>query len=171
MENLTTKIVFLILQILITEAAPTSTGVESDVPIYVIVYGSSSIDKQIKQSGKKLKPNREETKKSSMVSVQFYNLVILSLLCFSNAATFTGYRDTPCNGSIAECNKEDEILMESDISRRFLEQKYISPGALKPDQPVCEGANGESYSNAGNCLPPSSNPHDRGCSKYYRCRS
>ncbi|KAH7521609.1 hypothetical protein FEM48_Zijuj07G0051300 [Ziziphus jujuba var. spinosa] len=110
--------------------------VESDVPIYVIVYGSSSIDEQI-----------------------------------SNAATFTGYRDTPCNGSIAECNKEEEILMESDISRRFLEQKYISPGALKPDQPVCEGANGESYSNAGNCLPPSSNPHDRGCSKYYRCRS
>ncbi|EEF24865.1 RALFL33, putative, partial [Ricinus communis] len=77
-----------------------------------------------------------------------------------------------CNGSIAECNEElYEMLMESEISRRFLaEKKYISPGALKRDQPVCNGgANGQSYSSS--CLPPSSNPHTRGCSKYYQCRS
>ncbi|KAF3456650.1 hypothetical protein FNV43_RR01304 [Rhamnella rubrinervis] len=107
-----------------------------------------------------------------MVSVQLYYLLLLSLLLRSgDAASFIGYTDTACNGSIAECNQESETLMESEISRRFLEdqKRYISPGALKPDQPVCRGAGGESY--AGNCLPPSSNPHDRGCSKYYRCRS
>ncbi|CAN1164862.1 Protein RALF-like 32 [Linum perenne] len=48
--------------------------------------------------------------------------------------------------------------------------KYITPGALKKDQPVCHGGNsGQSYSSS--CLPRPSNPHTRGCSKYYRCRS
>ncbi|KAL3567733.1 hypothetical protein D5086_030384 [Populus alba] len=77
-----------------------------------------------------------------------------------------------CNGSIAECSEEYEFLMPSDISKRFLEEKrkYISPGALKPNRPVCNGgASGQSYSSS--CLPPPSNPPSRGCSKYYRCRS
>lgn len=76
-----------------------------------------------------------------------------------------------CNDTIAKCNEDLEILMESEISRRFLEErkKYISPGALKRDQPVCNGGgNGEPYSRS--CLPPPSNPYNRGCSKYYRCR-
>ncbi|KAK7400066.1 hypothetical protein VNO78_11265 [Psophocarpus tetragonolobus] len=78
-----------------------------------------------------------------------------------------------CNGSIAECNQEDELLMESEISRRFLEQKrYISNGALQRDKPVCDGGgSGEAYSKTGGCLPPPSNPQNRGCFKYYRCRS
>lgn len=81
------------------------------------------------------------------------------------------YTYTDCNGSIAEYNEESEVLMESESSRRFLEQKrYISPGALKPNQPVCRGgARGEAYSR--NCLPLPSNSGGRGCSKYYRCRS
>ncbi|XP_021291692.1 protein RALF-like 32 isoform X2 [Herrania umbratica] len=78
----------------------------------------------------------------------------------------------PCNGSIGECNEANEMLMESEISRRFLEQKkYISPGALKRDQPVCSGgSSGEAYSKTEGCLPQPSNPYNRGCSKYYRCR-
>ncbi|KAL4290174.1 hypothetical protein GQ457_14G012620 [Hibiscus cannabinus] len=78
-----------------------------------------------------------------------------------------------CNGSIGDCDGANEILMESDISPRFLEEKrYISPGALKRDQPVCRGgSSGEAYSKTGGCLPEPSNPYDRGCSKYYRCRS
>ncbi|PON55673.1 Rapid ALkalinization Factor [Parasponia andersonii] len=110
-----------------------------------------------------------------MVSLQFYNyLLIIGLLYFSSAASLTeGDAHTPCNGSIAECDEEGEMLMESDISRRVLAQKkYISPGALKPDQPVCNGGGrGQAYSKSGNCLPQSSNPPDRGCEKYYRCRS
>lgn len=62
--------------------------------------------------------------------------------------------------------------MESEISRRFLAQKkYISPGALKPDQPVCNGgAAGQPYSRGSGCLPEPSNTYHRGCSRYYKCR-
>lgn len=83
------------------------------------------------------------------------------------------YTSLLCIGSIAECNEEEEMVMESDISRRILEEKkYISEGALRRDKPVCNGgASGEAYSKSGGCLPPPSNPPDRGCSRYYRCRS
>ncbi|KAF8388469.1 hypothetical protein HHK36_027141 [Tetracentron sinense] len=81
-----------------------------------------------------------------------------------------GYK--PCNGSIAECYEEqEEMAMESEISRRILQgTKYITPGAQKPNQPVCgNGAQGVSYSSS--CLPPQANPSNRGCTKYYGCRS
>ncbi|XP_028759732.1 protein RALF-like 32 [Neltuma alba] len=96
------------------------------------------------------------------------------LLMSSRATSLRSHHEAyTCNGSIAECNEEDELLMESDISRRILEgKKYISEGALQRDKPVCNGgASGEAYSKSGGCLPPPSNRPDRGCSKYYRCRS
>ncbi|WJX47137.1 hypothetical protein P8452_33862 [Trifolium repens] len=50
--------------------------------------------------------------------------------------------------------------------------RYISEGALKRDKPVCNGgAGGEAYSKSEGCIPPPSHPYNRGCSKYYRCRS
>ncbi|KDP32602.1 hypothetical protein JCGZ_13152 [Jatropha curcas] len=102
----------------------------------------------------------------------FSFLLILILMSFSIYLSSSSSVQPTCNGSIADCNFEEyETLMDSEISRRFLEQKkYISPGALKRDQPVCNGgANGQSYSSS--CLPPSSNPQNRGCPRYYRCRS
>ncbi|KAK9725815.1 hypothetical protein RND81_05G171500 [Saponaria officinalis] len=77
-----------------------------------------------------------------------------------------------CNGSIAQCEAENEMLMESAISRRFLEEgKHISFGALSRDQPACGGTpRGQAYSNNGGCLPPQENPYHRSCSKYYRCK-
>ncbi|GLU10207.1 hypothetical protein SLE2022_270270 [Rubroshorea leprosula] len=99
-------------------------------------------------------------------------LLFFSLTHLSNCA-FSSVTDafTTCNGSIAECNEEAEMLMESEIIQRFLEQgKYISPGALKRDQPVCDGPGGQAYSK-GSCLPQPSNPKERGCSRYYQCRS
>ncbi|GER53111.1 rapid alkalinization factor [Striga asiatica] len=92
------------------------------------------------------------------------------------AATFNSSRPTPlppCKGSIAECDRDLEVLMESETSRRFLTQrKYITPGTLKRDQPVCNGgAPGQPYTNGGGqCVPSSSNPYHRGCPPYYRCR-
>ncbi|KVI08350.1 hypothetical protein Ccrd_013276 [Cynara cardunculus var. scolymus] len=73
----------------------------------------------------------------------------------------------PSNGSLLE------ELWESEITRRYLEEKrYISVGALKRDQPACGGGGrGEAYTKSGSCTPPPSNPYNRGCSKYYRCRS
>ncbi|KAK6255256.1 hypothetical protein SCA6_016561 [Theobroma cacao] len=110
----------------------------------------------------------------TMKSLHFFFLVFFSLLYLTNSA-MSPVSDAymPCNGSIGDCNEANEMLMESEISRRFLEQKkYISPGALKRDQPVCNGGSrGEAYSDTEGCLPQPSNPYNRGCSKYYRCRS
>ncbi|GLT60990.1 hypothetical protein SLA2020_337270 [Shorea laevis] len=67
-----------------------------------------------------------------------------------------------CSGSMTECNEEDETLMESEISRRFLQQqKYITYGALRPDRAVC---------NKKPCIPRPSNPYNRGCKASYGCR-
>ncbi|KAI6694755.1 hypothetical protein NL676_022465 [Syzygium grande] len=101
-------------------------------------------------------------------------LVVLYLLSTGNIAPQkVNARATACNGSIAECSEDTEFQMDSEINRRILEQKkYISPGALKRDQPVCNGGgSGNAYSKSGDCLPPPSNPETRGCSKYYQCRS
>lgn len=77
------------------------------------------------------------------------------------------------NGTIEDCHEEEEMMMmESEMSRRIMaeQRKFISPGALRRDKPVCNGGGGgEAYS--GGCLPPPSNPQTRGCSRYYRCRS
>ncbi|CAH2042971.1 unnamed protein product [Thlaspi arvense] len=64
-----------------------------------------------------------------------------------------------------------EMLMDSEVSRRFLEmeKRAISYGALQPNEPACRDAGkGQAYSSS--CLPPPSNPYRRPCSKYYRCR-
>ncbi|XP_019442388.1 PREDICTED: protein RALF-like 32 [Lupinus angustifolius] len=104
----------------------------------------------------------------------FCYFMILTFLHFrSTVLSFTSHSSETCNGSIAECNQENELLMESEISKRFMmeEKRYISNGALKRDKPVCNGGgSGEAYSKTGGCLPPPSNPQSRGCFKYYRCR-
>ncbi|XP_054820306.1 protein RALF-like 32 [Prosopis cineraria] len=108
----------------------------------------------------------------------FYFLILfvgfMSCLCLKSDAAAAASSFSCKNRTIAECNEEDEMtMMESEISRRLMveQRKYISPGALRRDKPVCNGGGGEAYSKSGGCLPPPSNPHTRGCSKYYRCRS
>ncbi|KAJ0034302.1 hypothetical protein Pint_25541 [Pistacia integerrima] len=73
-----------------------------------------------------------------------------------------------CDGSMEE---RGEIGEEFETTQRVLGAvpKYISPGALRGDLPACgKTARGDPYSKT--CLPPPSNPYQRGCSKYYRCR-
>ncbi|KAB1213560.1 Protein RALF-like 32 [Morella rubra] len=108
-----------------------------------------------------------------MKSLKFHLLLALGLVCLIYPASSTTSAYPTCNGSIADCNEENEQSMESEISRRFLaQQKTISYRVLNRNQPVCSGgAAGESYSKNGGCLPPPSNPPTRGCPKYYRCRS
>lgn len=98
--------------------------------------------------------------------------LLLALLFFITAVSSVNDAHSTCNGSIAECNEDFEALMDSEISRRFLaEKRYISDGALRRDHPVCNnGGKGEPYSSSEGCLPPQSNPYNRGCSAYYRCR-
>ncbi|XP_010023633.2 protein RALF-like 32 [Eucalyptus grandis] len=108
--------------------------------------------------------------------IKLLSFAFLLVLCLLSTGGITPHkvdaRDPACNGSIAECSEEAEFQMDSEINRRLLEQKkYISPGALKRDQPVCNGGgSGNAYTNSG-CLPTPSNPHTRGCAKYYQCRS
>jgi hypothetical protein len=108
----------------------------------------------------------------SMKPLTFCFILLLGFVyLFNPSSSLAAYAYTLCNGSIAQCNEENEQL-ESEISRRFLAQKSISYGALNKDRPACNsGAPGQSYSNSGDCLPPPANPPDRGCPKYYRCRS
>ncbi|XVF65356.1 hypothetical protein PTKIN_Ptkin09bG0241700 [Pterospermum kingtungense] len=74
-----------------------------------------------------------------------------------------------CDGSMAECGDiDEEPLMESESSRRILQGKRISYGAIRRDLPACGGSGGTPYSKS--CLPPSSNRYTRGCSRIYRCR-
>ncbi|KAL5053868.1 hypothetical protein RYX36_034550 [Vicia faba] len=105
----------------------------------------------------------------------FYFMFFIIFMQLSSTALSlrSTHHSKTCNGSIGECNEVGEELMESEISRRLLEQRrYISEGALKRDKPVCNGgAGGEAYSRSEGCIPPPSNPYNRGCSKYYRCRS
>ncbi|KAL2253507.1 UNVERIFIED_CONTAM: Protein RALF-like 32 [Sesamum indicum] len=117
-----------------------------------------------------------ETNPTFFLPHAFFLLLTLACLINDTAAALNDSAAGPsssCVGSIAECRQELEVLMESEISRRILEQKkYISPGALKRDQPVCNGgAAGEPYSRGSGCLPEPSNTYNRGCSRYYRCRS
>nr|XP_016500236.1 PREDICTED: uncharacterized protein LOC107818713 [Nicotiana tabacum] len=87
-------------------------------------------------AGKRLQIVNSQNKKKCLRCNTLYQDEDNSLI----ACSFHGHTNgqSPCNGTIAECNEDLEILMESAISRRFLEErkKYISPGALKRDQPV-----------------------------------
>ncbi|KAL3506488.1 hypothetical protein ACH5RR_031870 [Cinchona calisaya] len=117
--------------------------------------------------------SKEEMETSSRKPLSILCLLLLSILFFINVvSSLNDNAHSTCNGSIAECNQDLEILMDSEINRRFLEEKrYISTGALRKDQPVCNGGGkGEPYSRSEGCLPPQSNPYNRGCSAYYRCR-
>ncbi|KAG9144363.1 hypothetical protein Leryth_024501 [Lithospermum erythrorhizon] len=103
-----------------------------------------------------------------------FSFLVLALLCLIPAVCSMNelQQQSKYNGSITESDDYIEEMMESEISRRFLEQRrYISIGALKRDHPACDGgASGTPYTRSG-CLPPPANPYNRGCSKYYRCRS
>lgn len=117
---------------------------------------------------------RMNQKRLILRSFRCFFLLVLTFSSLSKANPDSQTSDEyACNNSISECREKDELLMESEISQRFLEQRrYISVGALKRDKPVCDaGAGGESYTQSGGCLPPPANPVSRGCSKYYRCRS
>ncbi|KAG6597606.1 Protein RALF-like 32, partial [Cucurbita argyrosperma subsp. sororia] len=79
-----------------------------------------------------------------------------------------------CNVSMAEHGNEEELLVQSEMGRRFLEEqkKYISIGALKKDMIAFEGSSGgQPFPKSENCAPPPLNPYNRGCSKISRCRS
>ncbi|GMP55470.1 hypothetical protein CsSME_00020281 [Camellia sinensis var. sinensis] len=73
----------------------------------------------------------------TIIPLHLYFLLLLCLLCLDVSLSMTSDAIVQCNGSIAECNVDLEMVMESEVSRKFLEtKKYISPRALKRNQPV-----------------------------------
>ncbi|KAK9141010.1 hypothetical protein Scep_010691 [Stephania cephalantha] len=69
-----------------------------------------------------------------------------------------------CNGSIAECNEEHEMLMESEISHRLLVEshKTISYDVLKGGNAACGGKS---------CSGAQANKiYPRPCYQYKQCR-
>ncbi|CAL9762346.1 unnamed protein product [Musa acuminata subsp. burmannicoides] len=75
-----------------------------------------------------------------------------------------------CNGTIAECHAATtELLMDSEIHRRFLQTKNtITYPALNADKVSCSG-DGKPYT--PNCIKPRSpNLPNRGCNAIYNCR-
>lgn len=86
-----------------------------------------------------------------------------------HASSATEYNKQYCDGSMEECVEiDEEVVMESESSKRILQANRISYGAISRDFPACGGSGGMPYSTS--CLPLSSNPYNRGCSKIYRCR-
>ncbi|KAI3964655.1 hypothetical protein MKX01_020472 [Papaver californicum] len=74
-----------------------------------------------------------------------------------------------CNDLVGECiNENDEFMMESDITRRFLftPKRHISYGALKRNQVPCS-RRGSSY--YGCTRATKANPYRRGCSRITHC--
>lgn len=117
---------------------------------------------------------RRRISSKPMSSQPCFLLLLFLFLLLQDLCLVRASSKHSCNGSIAECGSEEEMLMESEISQRFLEQqrKYISIGALKKDHPACDGSGGgQPYTKSGSCAPPPTNPYNRGCSKIYRCRS
>lgn len=102
------------------------------------------------------------------------NLIIglLYLLIFTNVVVVVAVDSliSPCNGSIAECYKEVETLMESEISRRFLgRHKDLTYDFLDKNKAPCANGRGKPY--RGKCQPREANPYDRECSgTYNRCK-
>ncbi|XXG46575.1 hypothetical protein AAC387_Pa02g1385 [Persea americana] len=85
---------------------------------------------------------------------------VLFLGCLSTAGCERVEKETRCNGSMAQCSEEEEMFMESEISRRFLAGtgKYITYPVLGRDK---TGAGGKSEQGQ---------PYNRGCKKIYGCR-
>ncbi|XAR62276.1 hypothetical protein NMG60_11016978 [Bertholletia excelsa] len=112
-------------------------------------------------------------KKSRYPCLRLTTLLALLILVqeLSSNSGFVGAENGHCNGSIEVCNENgEEMAMESEISQRLLSSvKFITVGALKPNLPAC-GRGGRGVPFSGSCLPSASNPENRGCSHYYRCR-
>ncbi|OVA14863.1 Rapid ALkalinization Factor [Macleaya cordata] len=74
-----------------------------------------------------------------------------------------------CEGSIAECQSDNEFQMDSEINRRILATTdYISYEALKANTVSCSISGAPYY----NCKQGAeANPQTRGCSTITQCRS
>lgn len=80
------------------------------------------------------------------------------------AAALEANPNVSCGATIAECNGDEGLLMESEVSRRILaDGKFVTYNGFKPDKPFC---NAQLY---GNCIE-AINIKTRPCTMYNRCQ-
>ncbi|KAI3926137.1 hypothetical protein MKW98_028273 [Papaver atlanticum] len=110
---------------------------------------------------------------SSVIIALLVLLVLQQVIVDTSNAEFTKKSRKNCSDSsslIGECNGEEEMLMDSEVSRRFLaEVNGISYKAIRKDRPVCGAGEHRSYRDP--CTPQSVHKYTRGCEKANQCRS
>ncbi|KAI3975450.1 hypothetical protein MKX01_007659 [Papaver californicum] len=114
--------------------------------------------------------------KRSSVIIRFTLLILLLQQVFidTSNAEFTNNSRNKCSDSsslIGECNEEVEMLMDSEVSRRFLAaQRHISYDAVAKDAP-CSGGPGKPY--AAKCPDPkkANDKNMRPCHRIFKCRT
>ena len=79
------------------------------------------------------------------------------------AAALEANPNVSCDATIAECNGDEELLMESEVSRRILAGRKITYNGFNPGKQVC---NAQLY---GNCIQ-AINMRTRPCAIYNRCQ-
>ncbi|KAJ8643793.1 hypothetical protein MRB53_005541 [Persea americana] len=110
-------------------------GVVSEVSIQSIVFQQDPHERFILPRQEAAVQN--VTPRAKQMAVRLLMQVrVLFLGWFSNAGCEMVEKDIRCNGSIAQCHEEEELFMESEISRRFLAgtDKYITYPVLGPDK-------------------------------------
>ncbi|KAK4344148.1 hypothetical protein RND71_037242 [Anisodus tanguticus] len=98
---------------------------------------------------------------------QYKNFDQLSIMHGDNRAIASSTRK--CNGLVGNCiDQEEEMMMESDISRRVLQgqSSYISYSVMSRNNIPCN-VRGASYYNCH--AHQQVNPYRRGCTKITRC--
>eukprot|EP00262_Sarcandra_glabra_P006939 TRINITY_DN194_c0_g1_i2.p1 TRINITY_DN194_c0_g1~~TRINITY_DN194_c0_g1_i2.p1 ORF type:complete len:118 (+),score=11.89 TRINITY_DN194_c0_g1_i2:107-460(+) len=109
-------------------------------------------------------------------SIYFFSLALVTLL-FTTLLTpkvcaqgSNNNGATPCNGSIGECQVEEEFLMESEITTRFLQggSNRVTEPIMKKDMTICK-AKGLPYTGSS-CLPKAKPPKKTCRAKIYQYR-
>ncbi|XP_026398495.1 uncharacterized protein LOC113294319 [Papaver somniferum] len=123
-----------------------------------------------------VKRNKSSSVIITLLTTLLILLVLQQMLIDTSNAEFINSSRNNCSdssSSIGECNEEEEMLMDSEVSRRFLaEVTGISYKAIrKGDAPTC--GSGEHTPYNGKCSTPiaANKRHNRGCSPVYQCRS
>lgn len=132
-----------------------SIYIDSHVRVFRVV---GKKEKAIKQAMRNNASNEKKETRCLCFLVTFFAVLFLGSL--SRAGCEMVEKDTRCNGSIAQCHEEEELFMESEISRRLLAgtDKYITYPVLGPDK---TGEGGKS---------DQGQPYNRGCKKIFGCR-
>ncbi|KAK1318852.1 hypothetical protein QJS10_CPB04g01302 [Acorus calamus] len=106
--------------------------------------------------------------KTSSLHSSRLSLALLLLLLITTSLVEATNAKRACNGTVADCNGDEEWLMESDTVRQLLQSGNSGSYASLQRQSACAGSNGGAYENT--CFSRV-NTQSRGCDPTYGCRN